>query len=723
MPHWLRVAIAAVVPSTAGVLAWWICVARGLALDTTSIVVGLVVLLPGTPLAIWAGQSKPGTGPAPVPDDDRRSAPAVIGEVPREPKAFQPRPDLSERIDEVFSARHAAAVCALAGGRGVGKTHLAATYARSCIDQGIPVAWLHAETVGQLQGSVDRLAAELRIRGDGDDAATVTRKVRAWLQERREPYLVVIDNATDPDLLASLLPSHGRARVLITTNDQSFERLATLITVEQFSEEEAVGYLSMRVGGSEADAFLPLAQELDRLPLALAIAAAALVGPPRLSCASYLVRLRTTPVETLLARPRGEPYPRGVAQAIMRSVGEIDPASAHLLGELSVLSTSGVGLDLLGMEAQTALGELAARSLVTFSRDDTTVSVHRLIRRAVREQATRDRTLARLIETAAERMRVAVEEITEKDTWRKSPTIMAVADHATALWEAVEQFGGDESAHIRPAAEIVLRVREVAAYHLIYLNDDIRAFPIAQSLVSGREKFLRADHPDTLTALFILARSHTADQAPQACELFQHVASERARVLGDDHPDTLLSRSWLAFTHNTAGRPAEALALLDQVVADQTRVLDPGHPTLLQARFSQAYVNVDAGQPDRAVALFEQLAADQERLFGADSPDTLVIRGRVAWAHAAAGHADEAARLYEVVAAAQERVIGADHPDTLITLHGLAAAYEVAGRSGDALTGYERVAARFEAVMGPEQTLTKTAKADLERVRRSLRQP
>ncbi|MEV4069272.1 hypothetical protein [Nonomuraea fuscirosea] len=59
----------------------------------------------------------------------------------------------------------------------------------------------------------------------------MTRKVRAWLQERREPYLVVIDNATDPGLLASLLPSHGRARVLITTNDQSFERLATLITL------------------------------------------------------------------------------------------------------------------------------------------------------------------------------------------------------------------------------------------------------------------------------------------------------------------------------------------------------------------------------------------------------------------------------------------------------------------------------------------------------------
>ncbi|MFG1971285.1 hypothetical protein ACGFJC_18335 [Nonomuraea fuscirosea] len=36
------------VPSTAGVLAWWICVARWLALDTMSIVVGLVVLSAAT---------------------------------------------------------------------------------------------------------------------------------------------------------------------------------------------------------------------------------------------------------------------------------------------------------------------------------------------------------------------------------------------------------------------------------------------------------------------------------------------------------------------------------------------------------------------------------------------------------------------------------------------------------------------------------------------------
>ncbi|GAA1262345.1 hypothetical protein GCM10009609_26680 [Pseudonocardia aurantiaca] len=94
MLRWLKVVIAAVLPSMAGVVAWWICVANGLGLDATSIVVGLVVLLPATPLAIWAGQAESRTGSPPAPKGDAPQVPAVIGEVPREPKAFQPRSDL-----------------------------------------------------------------------------------------------------------------------------------------------------------------------------------------------------------------------------------------------------------------------------------------------------------------------------------------------------------------------------------------------------------------------------------------------------------------------------------------------------------------------------------------------------------------------------------------------------------------------------------------------------
>ncbi|MGW0199916.1 tetratricopeptide repeat protein [Nonomuraea sp. NPDC003201] len=717
MPRWLKVVIAATLPSTAGVLAWWICVANGLGLDSTSIVVGLVVLLPGTPLAIWAGQAEPGAGPPPGSKRD----PRTVGDVPREPKAFQPRSDLSERIDKLFAARRTAAVCALVGGRGVGKTHLAAAYARRCIERGIPVAWLHAETVDQLHGSVDQLATEAGLRSDADDPATVARKVRAWLQERREPYLVVFDNGTDPDLLAPLLPSHGRARVLITTNDHSFERLATMVAVEQFTEAEAVKYLRARVGADDGG-FRLLAEELDRLPLALGIAAAALVGPPRLSCESYLGRLHATPIEVLLARPRGEPYPTGVAQAIMMSVGQTGPAAARLLGELSVLSTSGVGFELLGPQAEPALAELGARSLVTFSRSDTTAFVHRLVRRAVRDQAGRDRTLAELIETAGQRLCVAVEDVSDQDTWRKFPTIMAVSEHAAALWEAVEQIPDDEFAHLRAAAELVLRVRHVVASHLVYLNDGLRAVPVAEAVVRGRERLLGAEHPDTLAALHTLAHAFEyAGQAMKAAALYQRVAADRSRVLGDDHPDTLWSRASVAFSYTMGGRAPEAVPMIEQVVADQERALEPGHPTLLAARYFQAYTNVEGGRPERGIELFQRLIADHERLFDHDYPDTWVVKGQLARAYKAADRADEAVQLYEHVAGQQARLLGADHPDTLITRHGLATAYEATGRIADALAEYEWVVNRFESVMGPEQTLTKAARDDLERARRSLR--
>ncbi|MBT2232164.1 tetratricopeptide repeat protein [Nonomuraea sp. NEAU-A123] len=496
---------------------------------------------------------------------------------------------------------------------------------------------------------------------------------------------------------------------------------ATPTTVEQFTEGEAVSYLSTRVGTSDSGGFRPLAEELDRLPLALAIAAAALVGPPRLSCDSYLARLHATPIEVLLVRPRGQPYPRGVAQAIMLSVGEIGRVSAQLLGELSVLSTSGVGLDLLDPPAETALAELGARSLVTFSRDDATAFVHRLVRRAVRERAKRDGTLAVMIETAAQRLRVAVEDVTDQDTWRKFPTIMAVADHATALWEAVEQFPDDESVRIRAAAEAVLHVRQVVANHLIYLNDQVRAVPIAEAVAAGREKLLGAEHPDTLTALHNLAHA-SEDGSMQATALYQRVAAERARTLGEDHPDTLWSRACAAFSYTMAGRASEAMTLLDQVLADQERVLDPDHTTLLGARYFQAYTNIEAARPNRGITLFQQLIADHERLFGEDYPETLVIKGQLARAYKAAARTDEAVHMYEHVAERQARVLGADHPDTLITRHGLAAAYAAVGRTADALAEYEWVANRFEAVMGPEQTLTKTARDDLERARRALQQ-
>ncbi|WP_433479243.1 tetratricopeptide repeat protein [Spirillospora sp. CA-142024] len=713
MPRWGKVSIATVLPLAAGALAWWVCAVIGVDPDASGIVVGLVVLVPGTPLVIWAGQAE--ASPAPR----SRPVPAVIGDVPREPRAFQPRPDLLASIEAVFRDGGAATVCALVGARGVGKTQIAAAYARDCAARGVPVAWLHAETEGQLTVSLHLMAAELGLRGAADDSTAVVRKLRAWLEDRDQPYLVVLDNADDPDMPAFLLPARGGARVLITTNDMAFERIAAPLPVARFTAAEARRYLRDRVGGSgDEDPAGELIEELDRLPLALSIAAAALVGPPRVGYGSYLARVRRTPVDVLLDRPRGEPYPRGVGQAITLALDGVGPPARRLLGELAVLSASGVSLEILGPEADGALAGLGAVSLVAFTRDGSTALVHRLVRRVVRDGAVRDGVLLPLIESAALRLRF-VERIAEEDTGRRLPTILAVDEHATALWEPLEPLLDQNAEQARAVAETLLKVRHATAEHLLYLNDGARAIPVAQAVVDGWEKVMGPDHCKTLDATYTLAHAYEfAGLAAEAVDLFGDLVARRARILGEGAPETLRAQAGLASALTTAGRADEAVLLLETVVAAQSRTLSTDHSDLLASRFFLAYALVETGQPDRAAELFETLVSDQVRLLGADHPETLVVQGRLAWAYRHAGRADETVALYEHVLPRQERVIGADHPDTLITVHGLAFAYEAAGRTAEALAHYERAADRLEAVLGPDQPWTLTAARDLARARR-----
>ena len=214
----------------------------------------------------------------------------VVGEIPQEPLGFQRRADLLAALDG--PGQGVRVVRALTGMRGVGKTHLAAAYARAKLAEGWRlVVWINAEDEGGLLAGLAEAAAGLGLAAPAGNAVAAGFALRHWAEADGERCLLVFDNVADPGLLRRFLPAAGQAQVIITSNNRSVATLGTPVEVDVFTEAEAMSYLAARTGQADVNGAAELAAELGRLPLALA-QAGAVITAQHLTHAVYLERLR-----------------------------------------------------------------------------------------------------------------------------------------------------------------------------------------------------------------------------------------------------------------------------------------------------------------------------------------------------------------------------------------------------------------------------------------------
>ena len=343
------------------------------------------------------------------------SGPVVVGAIPQQPPGFLPRPALLKQLNR--AAQAGSVVQVLAGKPGVGKTQMAAAYARARLAAGWRlVAWVDAEDAGGLLVGLAAVAdaAGLPDGGSRPDAADPGQAVRRQLEADGERCLLVFDNVGSPDVVRPFLPAAGAARVLITTTQQSVADLGTTVPADVFTDQEARALLEGRTGLKEAGA-AALAAELGNLPLALHQAAAVMMSCEYLAYGPYRERLRSLSVTEHLAPEQDEPYPDGVAEAVLLSLDAVQASDrtgvcARVMAIMAVLSAAGARRDLLYAAGRAgaladdgrrvppgaldrALYQLADRSLLMLSLDGQVVIPHRLIMRVVREALARQRRL------------------------------------------------------------------------------------------------------------------------------------------------------------------------------------------------------------------------------------------------------------------------------------------------------------------------------------------
>jgi tetratricopeptide (TPR) repeat protein len=654
----------------------------------------------------------------------------VVGDIPQVPPGFQPRVGPLAELDRAGGPL----VHAVTGIQGAGKTQLAAAYARAKLAAGWRlVAWLNAADPAMLRVGLAALAEELGVADGrtGQGGGDAGRAVRDWLERDGRRCLVVFDNALDPDGIRPLLPACGSARVLITGSRRPVASLGAGLPVDVFSPDEALAFLAQRTGLADTAGASALARELGYLPLALA-QAAGVIAAQDLAYWTYLGRLRAMPVSARMTGEAGQPYPHGVAEAIILSLdsaraGDRAGVDTGIMEITSVLSAGGVRRELLhdagragvlvagGDRAEVpadrvdaALARLAERSLLTFSLDGETVIAHPLVTRVVRDALAHTERLTAVCRNAACVLRNRAKSLV------RSPDRRAVRDVAEQV-AALQGTAGPAGEADDQLAGMMLRLRSWALYYQAVLGDGgPEAIGAGEAVAEDSARMLGPDHPDTLASVNNLAIAcQEAGRKAEAVRLHERALAGRVRVLGPEHADTLASRNNLAIACQEVGRKAEAVRLHERALAGRVRVLGPDHPDTLASRNNLAAAYQQMGWAAEAITSFKRALAGREAVLGPDHPDTLASRNNLAAACQEVGWAAEAIALFEQALAGRARVLGPSHPDTLASRNNLGHAYQEVGRVPEAIALFEQALAAGTRALGPAHPTTVSSRVSL----------
>jgi DNA-binding SARP family transcriptional activator/tetratricopeptide (TPR) repeat protein len=226
-------------------------------------------------------------------------------------------PDFRGRAAEEASLRAAAALTAIDGMAGVGKTALAVHAAHRLADaypDGQLFCDLRAHTPGgrplDAGAALDLLLRMLGVRPDDipDGLAARTARWRAELAGRR--VLVVLDNAESAEQVRPLLPGTSGCRAIVTSR----RRLggldgATVLSLDVPPRTDALGLLAAVAGadrvGAEPAAAGRVVDLCGRLPLAIRIAGARLAHRPMWTVEALERRLSTGGLGELTLADRG----------------------------------------------------------------------------------------------------------------------------------------------------------------------------------------------------------------------------------------------------------------------------------------------------------------------------------------------------------------------------------------------------------------------------------
>lgn len=377
-------------------------------------------------------------------------APVIPGQVPiTPPDQFPGRPDvwniphawnpnfvgrdelLADLHKALVSGKRAALTQAVTGLGGIGKTQLAIEYADRHAGEYDIVWWVRSESLATAGADLSKLAKRLGLpEADVADQQITIDAVRQRLEPQPRlmvlpkwedaddkinidairqfsapplRWLLIFDNAEEPQALQNILPRGGSGHVIITSRNPNWKSIATLWTVKTFERQVSVDFLLQRTGQTDRDSADRVAEELGDLPLALAQAAGYMERTGR-PLKDYLPLLRERRAQLWQHDKPPDGYEQTVTETFTINLESIEtktPAAGDLLNLCAFLAPDDIPLDVLiagekhlperlatafadPLALDEMLEELRRYSLM--ERSDNSLSLHRLVQAVVRDR-------------------------------------------------------------------------------------------------------------------------------------------------------------------------------------------------------------------------------------------------------------------------------------------------------------------------------------------------
>jgi tetratricopeptide (TPR) repeat protein len=705
---------------------------------------------------------------------ERPEASRIWGGVPIRNPDFTGRESLLLTLHRSLELRSKASVLphALHGFGGVGKTQLAVEYAYRYADRYDLIWWIPAEQQSVVLQSLVDLGSRLGI-PNTEEFNQASSLVLDALSSTSLRWLLVYDNANEPDDLAHLIPSAG-GHVILTSRNQTWSNVWDALEVNVFDRSESITLIQKRGSGISYPDADRLADKLGDLPLALDQAASwqSATGMP---VPEYL-ELFDQHVRELLSEGKPAQYPTTIAALVklaFEGLQRSEPAVAQLLEMFAVFGAEPISIDLLrrGRHAEipaplgTALRDpIKLRRVVRDLRKyglakvdpDNRIQVHRLFQLVLRDELTAEQIHARRADVHS---LLGEANPGEPDDDRTHPEHAEIGPHVLPaqlidaeseearrvvldqiryLWVIGDNEGSrrlgeaalqawsklSDQPDIGPDGELTLLATRHLALALLSLGINERAFRLADS---AAERFQNnaeygPDHEHTINCITVVAAARrVAGEYNQAYALDADLTERCSRLFGEEDPLTLRSNNNLAVNLRMLSRFSDSYKIDEFIVDVWQKAVPEQDPRLLFAQSNLAQDLYCLGRYSEAldlqqgvVPLYRQVMANKKHPFVLRAARTLAVIYRKTGNYDAAlrearDHYRDCANRY-----------GADHQNALAATMTYANALRVSGDLAQARSLAVDALARYRRVFGEKHPLSLTAAVNLAIILRTL---